>query len=121
MKKEEFKEFVKQNPVLLKYIRSNEMTWQKFYEMYDIYGSDNDIWDEYLKPKEEVINKKNIVSGLTINEVFNWFKNIDLDNLQEGIGNVQRVLGVVQDFTNKKDTGEVNTYKPRPLYKHFED
>ena len=47
-------------------------------------------------------------------------KNVDLDGLQEGIGNVQRVLGVMQDFT-KKDKVEKPTYKPRPLYKHFED
>ena len=43
------------------------------------------------------------------------------DNLQEGIGNVQRVLGVVQDFSKKDNTNEVPKYKPRPLYKHFED
>ena len=46
--------------------------------------------------------------------------NVDLDGLQEGIGNVQRVLGVMQDFT-KKDKVDQPTYKPRPLYKHFED
>ena len=33
--------------------------------------------------------------------VVNWFKNVDLNSLQEGIGNVQRVLGVVQDFSKK--------------------
>ena len=60
------------------------------------------------------------VAGLTLSEVVNWFKNVDLDGLQEGIGNVQRVLGVMQDFT-KKDKVVEPTYKPRPLYKHFED
>ena len=62
------------------------------------------------------------MSGLTLSEVVKWFKNVDLDGLQEGIGNVQRVLGVVQDFSKKDATFSTNeTYKPRPLYRHFED
>ena len=122
MKKEQFKEFVKKNPRLITYVNNNEMTWQKFYEMYDLYGESEDVWKEYLnkeEKKEEIVNNS-IKAGLTLSEVVNWFKNVDLDGLQEGIGNVQRVLGVMQDFT-KKDNKEVNTYKPRPLYKHFED
>ena len=125
MKKEEFKEFVKNNPRLITYVKNNEMTWQKFYEMYDLYGESNEVWKEYISNdeiKEEVKKTiKSSVSGLTLSEVVNWFKNVDLDGLQEGIGNVQRVLGVVQDLTTKKDTEEKTTYKPRPLYKHFED
>ncbi len=127
MKKEEFKEFVRKNPKLITYVKNNEMTWQKFYEMYDLYGESNDIWDEYIKEsdleeKKEVVanTTKAGIAGLTLSEVVNWLKNVDLDGIQEGIGNVQRVLGVVQDFT-KKDKVETNTYKPRPLYKHFED
>ena len=125
MKKEEFKEFVRKNPKLITYVKNNEMTWQKFYEMYDLYGDINDVWNDYISTKEEVkeeIKKttKAGIAGLTLSEVVNWIKNVDLDNLQEGIGNVQRVLGVMQDFT-KKDTVEKQVYKPRPLYKHFED
>ena len=125
MKKEEFKEFVKKNPKLITYVKNNEMTWQKFYEMYDLYGDTNDVWNDYIKNKEEVKEDikevtKTGIAGLTLSEVVKWIKNVDLDNLQEGIGNVQRVLGVMQDFT-KKDTVEKQAYKPRPLYKHFED
>lgn len=133
MKKEEFKEFVKNNPKLIKYVKSNEMTWQKFYEMYDLYGEEESVWKDYISINQEENNRKNIkenvskvgkvgIAGLTLSEVVNWFKNVDLDGLQEGIGNVQRVLGVVQDFSKKDNTNETTfSYKPRPLYKHFED
>ena len=127
MKKDEFKEFVRKNPKLITHVKNNEMTWQKFYEMYDLYGESNDIWKEYIEVKkiEDKVDAakettKAGLAGLTISEVVKWLKNVDLDGLQEGIGNVQRVLGVVQDFT-KKDKIETSTYKPRPLYKHFED
>lgn len=58
--KEQFKEFVKKNPILIKYVDSNEMTWQKFYEMYDLYGDDNSVWDKYLES-----NKTNSISDIT--------------------------------------------------------
>ena len=130
MKKDEFKQFVRKNPKLINYVKSNEMSWQKFYEMYDLYGEDNEVWNEYIKPKEEQLSNSSTtantvnagIAGLTLSEVVNWFKNVDLDGLQEGIGNVQRVLGVVQDFSKGDNTKETKpTYKPRPLYKHFED
>ena len=128
MKKDNFKEFIRKNPKLINYVRKGEMTWQQFYEMYDIYGEENEIWNDYIKPKEEVIIKKEENKGaatlgaLSLSEVVNWIKNVNLDSIQEGIGNMQRVLGVVQDFSKEnKMVKETNTYKPRPLYKHFED
>ena len=128
MKKEEFKSFVKENPRLISYVKNNEMTWQKFYEMYDLYGKEESVWKDYLKDSQTEKNNiktqvKTGIAGLTLSEVVKWFKNMDLDGIQEGIGNVQRVLGVVQDFSKKDNNLEQtnSTYKPRPLYKHFED
>ena len=47
MSKEDFKAFVRTKPELANYVTSGDMTWQKFYELYDIYGEDNTIWDKY--------------------------------------------------------------------------
>ena len=121
--KEQFKEFVKKNPILIKYVDSNEMTWQKFYEMYDLYGESSDVWKKYLVSD----NNKGSVGDVSKTSAFADFlaflKTIDLDSLQEGIGSIQRVLGVFQDFSGNKsvDDNEKKEYKPRPLYKHFED
>lgn len=123
MSKIEFKEFVKKNPRLIKFVKNDEMSWQKFYEMYELYGEDENAWKEYLSENKKEEVKKEVATSVGIGEVVNWMKNINLDGLQEGINNVQRVLGVFQDFT-KKDTSNTksnNEYKPRPLYKHFED
>ena len=126
MKKDDFKEFVKKHPNLITYVKNNEMTWQKFYEMYDLYGEDESIWKDYIGLKEEnKINnttEKVALGELTLTEFINFIKKVDLDSLQEGISNVQRVLGVVQDFSKKDNKSEqTSTYKPRPLYRHFED
>jgi len=48
-----------------------------------------------------------------------FMKNIDLDSIQNGVNSMQRILGLFQDIGKNKETKE--EYKPRPLYKHFED
>lgn len=118
-KKEEFKEFVKNNPHLLKYVKTNEMSWQKFYEMYDLYGEDEKIWSEY-KNNQTKIEEEAKIAGMS--DMLAWLKMIDLDSLQEGVSSLQRVLGVFQDLSgNKTATNTKEEYKPRPLYRHFED
>ena len=116
--KEEFKKFVKENPMLLKYVESKEKTWQEFYEMYDLYGNDNKIWEKYLN-SNEVIEKKDSTNSL--NDFISIFKNIDLDSLQKSIESIQRVLGVFQDITKSNKEDVKKEYVPRPLYRHFED
>ena len=117
-KKSKFKEFVMKNPSLLKYVKNEEMTWQKFYEMYDLYGEDDNIWNDYIT--KEKIEQKEVNTTLGIADILTWLKSINLDKMQESINSVQRVLGVLEDLgTNNKETKP--EYKPRPLYKHFED
>ncbi len=128
-KKEEFKEFVKKHPRLLKPVQNGETTWQKLYEIYDLYGEEGEAWNDYLKPKNEdrALNTEKAAvgaaTGFGLAELVNVFKNLDLDSLQNGIGNIQRVLGVIQDFGRKENTTDTKKtqYKPRPIYKHFED
>lgn len=120
MSKETFKEFVKKNPKLIKYVKNNEMTWQKFYEIYDIYGEDKNAWHDYLKEDAEDV-VKSAAGAVGVADFLNFLKTVNLDSLQEGIGNVQRVLGIFQDLTKKDSSEKKEEYKPRPIYKHFED
>ena len=118
-KKAEFKIFVKANPRLMSFVKNGDMTWQKFYEMYDIYGTDNSVWNDYLSDK--IVAAEPSTSAISFNDIVNWVRGIDLDNVQSGINNIQRVVGMVQDLTKKDTVVEKEEYKPRPIYKHFED
>lgn len=116
MKKEEFKEFVKRNPILLKHVKNGSMTWQKFYEMFDMYGEDNSVWNDYLLENQNIVN-----SGAALG-LFDFVKNLDFDSIQNGVSSMQRVLSLLQDMSNKNSNDSQNTnYNTRPLYKHFED
>lgn len=122
-KKDEFKDFVRKNPKLISYVKKGEMDWQKFYEIYDLYGEEETAWSGYLTTEEPVrAATAGAATGLGFSEIMNFIKNIDLDSVQEGVNSVQRVLGVIQDFNSKDSTTpKKEEYKPRPLYKHFED
>ncbi len=115
-----FKEFVKKNPTFIKFVKNNEMTWQKFYELYDLYGEESDVWDTYRASKTIEKAATTATGAVGVTDLFEWIKHIDLDSFQDGISSIQRVIGVLQDLGNK-DANIKPEYKPRPLYKHFED
>ena len=110
--KEKFKDFVKNHPCLINYVKDGKMTWQKFYEIYDMYGEDKEAWKEFL-PATSDTNEPAF-------DIVHFIKNLDLDSVQEGINSIQRVLGLLQDMT-PNDSPSTNIRKPRPLYRHFED
>ena len=66
--KEEFKSFVNNHKELIKYVNNGDMTWQKFYDMYSLYGSTNDVWKKYIKNTDESKNNKTI-SSTTISDI----------------------------------------------------
>ena len=65
-KKEEFKEFVRSHPSLVNYVKNKEYTWQDFYEIYDMYGDDEEVWNKY----------KDDSRGASLTELTNIVKNI---------------------------------------------
>ena len=111
-----FKQFVRSNPNFASYIKDGSMTWQKFYEIYDIYGEDKDAWSPYLKTSTKSAgNFTDILNG------------IDSASIQKHINTAQKAIGVVQELVGKGKTtsGISNIAKgplnPRPINKFFED
>ena len=51
-KKDEFKEFIKSKPELIDLVKNKKYTWQDFYEVYDLYGNDDDVWNKYNEEKK---------------------------------------------------------------------
>ena len=85
------------------------------------------IWDDYTIIEKVLKQKGNlgfsliILNGTIANMPTECKSFIGIDSIQNGVVSIQRVLGVVQDFINKDDSSTTEEYKPRPLYKHFED
>jgi len=119
---DDFKDFARRNPNLITHVKSGEMNWQKFYEIYDLYGEDENVWNNYVKREEkheEVRNTSN--RSIAWSEMLNMAKNMDVDKVQEGITSIQKAIGLVSDLFIKDKKNTTTEYQPRPLYKRFDD
>ncbi len=119
-KKEEFKKFVKSKPELAEYVNKGEMSWQKFYEMYDLYGDDRSVWNKY----NNVGNSINTGKTSNMNKLNDIMKGVNMDSIQEHIGTAQKALSFVQELTSKNVSNvvkDVSTKSPRPINKFFGD
>ena len=108
--KEDFKNFVNNHKELINYVNTDKMTWQKFYDMYSLYGENSDVWDEYL-------NKKNN-NTISLKDILDSLKNLDADEVKKNINSLNKILSLISTLVTK-DKEEV--YEPMPLYKKFED
>lgn len=120
-KMDDFKSFVKKNPNLINYVRNDTMSWQKFYELYDLYGEDENIWGEYLGSRNVSNNKEEKKSTTRLSDILDMAKNIDTNKLQDSISSVQKAIGLIGDMFIKDKTTDINTYTPRPIYRRFDD
>ena len=122
-KVDDFKEFVKGNPSLIKYIKNGEMSWQKFYEIYDIYGEDNSVWNEYLTTTSNTNSNNNTSRSISyhLEDIIKMAKNIDVNKVQDSLTSLQKTLSLFGEILGSKEVSKTSTYNPRPLYRKFED
>ena len=114
--KDTFKSFARVHPELASVVLEGNATWQQLYEIYEIYGENNSIWNNYFKTNNSLTD--NIASSATTMKDFvNTFKNLDMDSVQKGITNIQKTIGLLQDL----GIGNRNTYEARPIYQRFND
>ncbi len=126
MAKEDFKRFVRSHPELVNHVNNGSMTWQKFYEMYDLYGENNTIWLKYQSSNSAIENTETVtktksptVGDTSLKDLFNMVKKIDLDSVKKGAEGLQKAIALVQDLGSSSKT--TTNYQARPLYQHLED
>lgn len=121
MSKESFKLFVKRHSGLTKYVNNGTMTWQKFYELYDMYGEDMNVWSSYLETENVTeTNNATLLGDTSLKEIFNVVKKIDLETVRRGVDGLQKAVNLIQDLSSHKNNSQPS-YQRRPMYKYFED
>ena len=113
MSKETFKSFARFHPELATTVLKGEVSWQQLYELYEIYGEDETIWKKYINNSftDNIVN-----STSTIKDFINSFKNMDMDSLQQGIQNIQKAIGLLQDIGLNSKQEERGSH---PIYERF--
>ena len=101
-KKEEFKVFLKNNPDLINYIKENNGSIQKLYEVYDVYGDNKEVWDKYKKESRSI----------DLNNLKDIVKNIDVNSIKGHIDSAQKVVDLVKELTSKVGNNYSKIKKP---------
>lgn len=117
MSKESFKEFVRKYPRLVDHVNNNSMTWQKFYEIYDMYGEKEEVWQKYIN--QDVSTSKS-TSG-SMNDFMNMIRGVDLETIQKGVNGLQKAIGLLQEIGPFKENNSTTQYQERPIHKYYED
>ena len=115
MSKESFKSFARLHPELADNVLKDRITWQKLYELYDIYGENSSVWNKYFV--------KEISSDSKIGDIVDTIKKIDMKTVQNSIESMQKAVALLEGLAigNAKEGISKTTYEKRPMYKYFED
>lgn len=125
-KKDEFKDFVSKHPSLIGVVQDKSHSWQDLYEVYDLYGEDENLWDKYLGNADINKSRTSVSSEKqnSIGELTKLFKNVNIDNVQKYIDTAQKAISVIQELTGGgvgADLVSKGPSSPRPINKIFED
>lgn len=93
MSKESFISYARRHPEFATQVLDGKVTWQQLYEIYEIYGEDNNIIENYSKNNFDLNSFK---------EVFKVIKSVDIDSIQNSIGSLQKTISLIQDIGIKK-------------------
>lgn len=98
-KKDEFKAFVKEHPLLLEIVNKKEKTWQNLFEEWSLMP-DSNTWDKYKKEGSvpttnmEANNKNPDIAGMVKNCI-DYVKKINPDNVTKTISSIQKLMALV--------------------------
>lgn len=102
-KLDDFKKFVSHHPEFIDYVKNNKVSWQTFYELYDIYGEDENIWKKYIK--------SSVKDSISISGLLDTIKNINLDTLEENISSIQKAVSLVEELTKPSESNKKEIVK----------
>jgi len=117
---EQFKNFVKKHPELIKEVRTGKNTWQELYEEWYLLGEEDPKWAKYsntgkMTAIKEESKSNNESKNALFNQLITYLKNMDVNQLQhylgqmsEAIDSVQQLLGQIRDTNQNKTEPEGN-------------
>lgn len=95
---DEFKAFMRTIPSIREEVSSGRYTWQQLYEIYDVYGQDDKLWQPYQK------------SVIDLSSVLEVLKNVDLNALSKSFEGIQKILDLVGGLVVKEEKPKQQWY-----------
>jgi hypothetical protein len=107
---QQFKMFVKENPGLIKEVRSGNASWQELYEEWYLLGEEDARWDSYREGNEATQKQEDSEeegkSGEWMSKIMHTVKNMDQEQLQGQIGNISQAIAAIQGVLSQFQGGQ---------------
>jgi hypothetical protein len=100
---EQFKQFVKNHPNLIREVRSGKRTWKELYTDWYLFGEEDEMWKEY---KEKIETEGN---AALMQKLVSYLQKIDMNHLQQHIETVQQAITSIQNIVRQMQ--ETNSTK----------
>jgi hypothetical protein len=113
-----FKEFVRNNPNLIKEVRGGKATWQELFEDWYLLGEEDPRWEslgkkETLNGEEETKSK-----GDWMSTILGTLQTMDPNQIQHYIGNLSQALGAIQGVITQFQGSNNTTGQVKPQNEH---
>ncbi|MFB6466515.1 YlbD family protein [Cytobacillus sp. Hz8] len=103
-----FKEFVRENPHILKEVRNGNSTLQELYEDWYLLGEDDPKWNGMGIEKEETTVKEDKKENDWLSKIMNNVSKMDPNQIQSHLYNanqaISAILGVISQFQGQGQT-----------------
>lgn len=123
MSKEEFKNYVRNNPYIKQGVDEGKITWQKAYESFDLYGSEAEELRS-LQPSTETVPEivptapTNTSSLSGINPLLLSLTTLDWGAISHTVDNLSRMVSMAKDVVGK---GDVKSEKANQVFRRYND
>ncbi|WP_157811960.1 YlbD family protein [Alteribacter populi] len=118
-----FKAFVKENPYVLREVKSSDKTLQDLYEEWVLFGEDDPIWQSYREggasenqqeaPQEEA-QSSTAKADTDSSNIINMIKSMNFNDLQQQLAQFNGALTSIQDLlgTFRQGSGSSSSSPP---------
>ncbi len=116
---DDFKSFVRTMPSLKDEVLGGKYTWQQLYELYDLYGEDHEIWEDYKKEIKKETGPVSSGSSFDLNTILKYVQNIDMDKASQALTQLNKVITLGSSLLKKEEP--VRGINSKPTYRRFDD
>lgn len=105
---QKFKEFVKNNPDIIREVRNGNATWQELYEDWYLLGEEDKRWEnlgDKASSETETNTKTESEKADWMSNIVGTFKKMDPNQIQHHINNFSQAIGAIQGVLSSFQAG----------------
>ncbi|WP_413301511.1 YlbD family protein [Bacillus sp. 1P10SD] len=104
----QFKEFVKNNPNIIREVRNGKATWQELYEDWYLLGEEDKRWESIGVETRSEPEAESNAKGDWMSNIMGMVKKMDPNQMQNHINNLSQALGAIQGVIAQFQGGNPN-------------